>query len=52
MIRRFFCTNAAYNGSRNRCNGIVLFPFSCSVAGKAAYQSTADRRQQPALHVG
>jgi hypothetical protein len=52
MVRRFFCTNAAYNGSGNRCNGIVLFSFSRSVAGKAAYQSTADRRQQPALHVG
>lgn len=52
MARRFFCTNAAYNGSGNRCNGIVLFSFSCSVAGKAAYQSTADCRQQPALHIG
>jgi hypothetical protein len=52
MARRFFCTNAAYNGSGNRCNGIVLFSFSCSVAGEAAYQSTADCRQQPALHIG
>lgn len=37
MARGFFCTNAAYNGSDNGPNGVVLFSFSCSIAGYAAH---------------